>query len=126
MTWCDNNILVRDTVNSPVELSLKHILPLLEDVHDVFHMGILLGIKASHLRKFEKDHKSDLKRQKIEVIDHWLNNSSDPSWETLAKAVKQLGNHDQLASRLSTMGRRDSQQPEAVFSHLSSKSLRHA
>ena len=113
-------ILVRNTVNSPVEFSLKNILPLLEDVDNVFPLGIQLGIETSHLRTFENEYRSDLKRQKVEVIDHWLKNSNDPSWETLAKAVKQLGTHNQLASRLSAMGQGDSKQPEAVFSHLSS------
>lgn len=117
---CRCRFLVFDTVNSPFEL--RNILPLLEDV-DVFQLGIQLGIETSRLRLFEKEHKLDIKRQKIEVIDHWLKNSSEPSWEMLAKAVKRLGTHDQLALQLSTMDWRGPQQPEAVFSHLSSKSV---
>ena len=42
----------------------------------------------------------DLERQIIEIIDYWLGNSKDQSWEGLAKAVRRLGGHDQLASKL--------------------------
>ena len=36
----------------------------------------------------------------MEIIDFWLKNSKDCSWMTLAEAVKSLGDHDQLASKL--------------------------
>ena len=112
-------LLVLDTVTHPYELSLRNILPLLEEIHDAFQLGVQLGIDTAHLRVIEKDHKYDSKRLMLEVIDFWLKNSTNPpSWKTLAEAVRNLGTqHTQLASRLGSM----ESQPQAVFSPSSGK-----
>ena len=59
-----------------------------------------LNIDSATLRQIEKEKKDDLERQKAELIDHWLHNSSDQSWGRLAEAIKRLGGHDLLASKL--------------------------
>lgn len=87
--------------NEPThELSLRNILPLLSEITKVFLLGVQLNIDLSTLRRIEMEKKDDLERQKAEIIDHWLHNSSDLSWGKLAEAVKRLGGHDLLASKL--------------------------
>jgi hypothetical protein len=55
----------------------------------------------SKLRQIEQENK-DIERQKIEMIDFWLSNSepSNCSWGKLAEALKLLGGHSRLVSRL--------------------------
>ena len=36
----------------------------------------------------------------MEIIAFWLENSNDQSWERLAEAVRRLGGHDCLVSKL--------------------------
>ena len=85
------------------DLSLKNILPWLKEIRDIFPLGVRLGISLSTLRQIEKEYKDNLDRQKMEMADFWLCNSSDCSWGRLAEAVKDLGGHDQLASKLNEL-----------------------
>lgn len=87
---------------SNLELSLKNIQPLLVEIRPdrIFPLGLQLDVPTTELRKIVKQHQNDLEMQKIEIIIFWLENSKDRSWKRLAKAVKQLGVHDQLASKL--------------------------
>ena len=54
----------------------------------------------AELRTIEKQYKDDLERQKMEIIAFWLENSNDQSWERLAEAVRRLGGHKFLVSKL--------------------------
>ena len=36
----------------------------------------------------------------IEVIDYWLKNNIECTWEALAEAIKRVGGHDNLARKL--------------------------
>ena len=76
-------------------LELKNILPLLREIKPdrIFSLGLQLDVKATELRMITTQY--DLERQIIEIIDYWLGNSKDQSWEGLAKAVRRLGGHDQ-------------------------------
>ena len=59
-----------------------------------------LGIDYSICRRFEKDNVGDTGRQMIEVIDYWLKNAHDCSWNTLATALTRIGGHNRLAEKL--------------------------
>ena len=85
-----------------LESSLTKILPLLEEIRpsSIFLLGLQLNVPLAKLRVIETQYKDDLGRQKMEIIIYWLENSKDCSWMTLAEAVKSLGGHDQLASKL--------------------------
>ena len=91
----------------PVKLSLKDILPWLDEVsNDFFRLGLFLGIKEHKVKEIENEHKYDgLQRKLSEVISLWLKTSTDDcSWKTLAKAVENLGSqYKKLASKLSEM-----------------------
>lgn len=107
------------TQSGPLEFKLRNILLQLKDVTDVFHLGVYLGVKADEVRRIEKDYKCDgLNRQKSEVISFWMENSdeSDLSWDTLAEAVKNIGSHDKLATRISKLSGQESSPKDATIS----------
>ena len=81
-------------------LSTSCIVCQLKGVNKPFQLGIQLGIDYEVCERFEKDHVGDTGRQLIEVIQHWLKNKSDCSWKKLARAVRNVGGHDQLAEKL--------------------------
>ena len=68
---------------------LADILAALTEVTKPYQFGIQLKIA---LKVIERDY-SDIDRQKTEVIEHWLHNSPDASWTTLANAVERMGGH---------------------------------
>ena len=80
--------------------SLMNTLPLLKDINNIIPLGVYLGIPLPKLHQIEMENKDNLERQKIEMIHFWVSNSSNCSWERLAEAVKYLGGHDQLVSKL--------------------------
>ena len=84
--------------------SLMNTLPLLKDINNIVPLGLYLGISLPKLHQIEKEHKDNLERQMIEMIHFWLGNSvSDCSWGRLAEAVKRLGGHGQLVSKLNKL-----------------------
>ena len=93
-------------------------LPLLKDINNIIPLGVHLGIPLPKLHQIEKENKDNLERQKIEIIHFWVSNSSTSkcSWGRLAKAVKQLGGHDQLVLKLKKLD--NSCLPEAESNQL--------
>lgn len=83
-------------------LELKNILPLLREIKPdkILSLGLQLDVEKTELRMITTQNKDNLEREIFEIIDYWLGNSKDQSWEALAKAVRRLGGHDQLASKL--------------------------
>lgn len=51
------------------------------------------------LRKIEASHHGELERCKIEMLQYWLRNSNNTSWEDVVQALKK-SNEQVLASRL--------------------------
>ena len=64
----------------------------------ILSLGLQLDVEKTELRMITTQY--GVERQIFEIIDYWLGNSKDQSWEVLAKAVRRLGGHDQLASKL--------------------------
>ena len=62
-----------------------------------------LNIKPHKLVMFERDYPGNTDRQKTEVINYWLRNCKDCSWEILAGAVEKMGGHGNLVKRLRDM-----------------------
>ena len=79
---------------------LAAILTTLKGLTESYQLGIQLGIDIAELDTIEKNHPTDIGRQKTEVIKYWLRNSPDASWITLAKAVDGMGGHANLVGRL--------------------------
>ena len=53
-------------------------------------LGLELGIKKSDVVKFERSHPNDPKRVLTEIIDQWLCNNPDHSWDALRAALKAI------------------------------------
>ena len=83
-------------------LTLSEVENELRDVTaaDWFRLGVQLGIKTAKLREIETDHPRDVQRCKLEVLDWWLRNMPQVSWEKLANALHKIGGYDALAQRL--------------------------
>ncbi len=75
-------LVVQDVTD--VQASLQECLP------DWSTFGIMLGISKTDIDIIdERDHYS---RPLTQVLDYWLKNSKDSTWEALIKAVKDVGN----------------------------------
>ena len=72
----------------------------LEEVTEPFRLGIYLDIKPHVLKTIEKDCPQNTKKQKIEVINYWLRNGKKCSWETIAKALEQMGDYGELVTQI--------------------------
>ena len=81
-------------------LDLAEVVAAIREVIKPYQLGIQLKIDSSILKTIEKNHGGDIDRQKTEVIEHWLHNSPDVSWTTLANAVERMGGHARLAETL--------------------------
>ena len=82
-----------------IPLSLKQVLKDTEEVTDWYFLGIHLDIPTSVLKQIERDCK-DTVRSKIEVIDLWLDNDPEPTWNKLAQAVEDMGGHPKVVETL--------------------------
>jgi hypothetical protein len=79
---------------------LADVLAAIKEVTKPYQLGIQLKIDLSELKTIETNYSKDIDRQKTEVIEHWLRNSPDASWTTLANAVERMGGHARLAETL--------------------------
>ena len=68
----------------------------LKEITKPYQLGMYLGIETYELEKIEENYPRDIERRKIEVINYWLRNSSDHSWEALASAAEKIGGHGNL------------------------------
>ena len=67
---------------------------------DWFPLGVQLGSSSSRLREIEMDYPRDTQRCKTEVLDFWLRNGSQISWQKLAQAVEVLGGYAAVVQKL--------------------------
>ena len=81
-------------------LDLKDVVAILKEVTEPYSLGIQLSIDTSILKKIERDHPGKIDRQKTEVIEYWLHNSSDASWKSLTDAAEGMGGHARLVETL--------------------------
>ena len=63
-------------------------------------LGVKLEVPPSTLYIIESNHPHDAKRCKTEVLNWWLENALEISWEKLARAVEAVGGHATVAKRL--------------------------
>lgn len=83
-------------------LTLKDVENELKEVAaaDWFSLGLQLDIRPAKLRDIEKNHPGEVQRCKTDVLDLWLRNAPDVSWEKMADALEQTGGYDVLVRRL--------------------------
>ena len=72
----------------------------LTDVTEWHQLGVKLKVPPSTLHIIESNHPHDAKRCKTEVLNWWLENALEISWEKLAQAVEAVGGHAVVAKRL--------------------------
>ena len=75
----------------------------MKDIREVvcwYSLGIQLGIGISHLKQIETKYGGDVERCRIELIDFWLHNDSEPTLRRLAQAVEDTGDYANVAQTL--------------------------
>ena len=86
--------------NPAIPFSLKQILKDTKEVRSWYPLGIQLGIGTSDLKRIEIYYAGHPERCKIEVIDFWLRNDPEPTWNKLAHAVEDMGGHAYVVETL--------------------------
>lgn len=81
------------------ELTISNILVALNEVNDPYTLGIHLGIKPKNLDVIEKEN-SEIINRITKVIIHWMRNSENRSWGTLANAVRKMGVYERTVKKL--------------------------
>ena len=74
---------------APAKPSLNDLTTELASVGKWYDLGLKLGITSSQLKEIEEDY-HDQKRRKSEMLDRWLRNGENCSWEAIAKALSQI------------------------------------
>ena len=87
-------------VNLLIGPQLGDIVSALKEITKPYLLGMYLGIETCELEKIEENYLRDVDRQKAEVINYWLHNSTDCSWEALASAVEKMGGYGNLEKRI--------------------------
>ena len=78
----------------------------LEEITNLHNFGLQLGIDSKVLGRIERDHRNDVERQRSEIIKYWFLNTeeSECTWGRIADAIKKLGGHRNLETKLRRLG----------------------
>ena len=79
---------------------MQEIVSELTEVTEWHQLGVQLEVPPGTLHIIESNHPHDAKRCKTEVLNWWLENALEISWEKLAQAVEAVGGHAGVAKRL--------------------------
>ena len=60
---------------------------------DWYSLGVNLDLKRYQLSEIEKNHRGDDKRRRTEVLGCWLDNTTNPTWKTVAEALYLMEAH---------------------------------
>jgi uncharacterized protein YydD (DUF2326 family) len=92
---------------------LREINLAIEEITKPHKLGVQLGIEPYELEKIEENFPRDVNQQMAEAIKYWQRNSTDCSWEALARAVEKMGGHGNLVEKP-----RDRQKTTTAIDHL--------
>ena len=53
-------------------------------------LGVNLGLQGHQLREIERTYRGEVNRCKSEVLDFWLRNNENPTWEAITKALDRM------------------------------------
>ena len=67
---------------------------------DWFSLGVQLGVRSARLKEIEMNFPVDTQRRKTEVLDFWLRNAPEISWQKLAQAVEAMGGYATVVQKL--------------------------
>ena len=65
-----------------------------------YQLGVQLKIPLATLSTIESDHPRDAERCMTEILNWWLQNAPESSWEKLTEAVEAMGGFRALVERL--------------------------
>ena len=84
---------------APTPLTVKEIQNELREMTAAkwYQLGVQLEIPPTTLNTIESDHSHDAQCCMTEVINMWLQNAPECSWEKLAEAVEAMGDYAALA-----------------------------
>ena len=71
--------------------NLQKLLNALKKSEKWFLFGAMLGIPVFQLRKIESDHQKDSDRCKLELLQYWLDNTLNPTWNEIVQALEKTG-----------------------------------
>ena len=77
-------------------LTLRNLLTELVEVRDWRTLGVHLAVPKDELSKINARFDGERGRCKKRVLDWWLTNDPQPSWEKLAQALEKMGPHEEL------------------------------
>lgn len=79
-------------VSKSKDLSMKNLMAALNDVPEWEELGIELGIEWFKMKEIKKNRNHCEPRLcKADLLDHWLENDLQASWERLASALDNMG-----------------------------------
>ena len=95
---CDNYLFSADSTH----LTLKEIQNELREVTAAkwYQLGVQLEIPSSTLKTMESNYPCDVHRCMTEVLDWWLRNAPERSWEKLTEALEAMGGYRILVKKL--------------------------
>jgi len=99
-------------------LELTYVLNEVQEVTDWYSLGIQLGLKKHVLDTIENDF-TRTQRRKTEMIDCWLKNGLDHTWEELKLAVKEVQTWHSAVKSREEEERRQKEEQENVKKGLS-------
>ena len=77
----------------PATPTLKELTNELNSVSNWYTLGVNLNFKHYQLNTIESNHPADNNRCKIDMLGCWLDSTSNPNWDTVAKALDQMDEH---------------------------------
>ena len=88
-TALDGAPLYVDSLDVDV-LNPRKLLSELKDVTNWCLLGIYLGVPISELNRIEQDYRG-CERQKLQMLDRWLERTPTASWGEVVYALQQIG-----------------------------------
>ena len=65
-----------------------------------YQLGVQLDIPSGMLKTIESNYPCDVQRCMTEVLDFWLRNAPERSWEKLTEALEAMGGYGVLVKKL--------------------------
>ena len=73
--------------------TLRALSSVLTSIKNWHLLGVHLGLQGHHLREIERIHHGDTDRCQTKMLDFWLQNARNPTWEAVAKALELMQEH---------------------------------
>ena len=89
-----------------MKVNLANLVEVLQNVTDVYRLGLHLDVDKSVLNRIRKDFRMT-DDQMVEMLQYWLSNDLRPTWNRLISALKAM-NRKKLAAAVTTVSKRES------------------